>query len=51
LLGRFLFSLPVYADFGLGVVFFAICVFAQRHYIVMKFADLDRRLEALFPSD
>jgi hypothetical protein len=51
LLGRFLFSLPVYADFGLGVAFFVVGVFVQRQYIVRKFADLESRLEALFPSD
>lgn len=51
LLGRFLFSLPIYADFGLGVALFVLGVLAQRHYIVKKFADLDSRLEALFPSD
>lgn len=51
LLGRFLFSLPIYADFGLGVAFFVIGVFVQRHYIVRTFADLESRLEALFPSD
>ena len=51
LLGRFLFSLPVYADFGLGVAFFVVGVFVQRQYIVRTFADLESRLEALFPSD
>lgn len=51
LLGRFLFSLPIYADFGLGVVVFGTAVFAQRQYIVRKFADLEGGLAALFPSD
>lgn len=51
LLSRFLFSLPVYADFGLGVLFFAAGVLVQRHYIVRKFVDLEGRLKTLFPSD
>ena len=51
LLGRFLFSLPTYADFGLGVLSFVVGVFAQRRHIVRKFADLESRLAALFPSD
>jgi hypothetical protein len=51
LLGRFLFSLPVYADFGLGVLFFAAGVFVQRHYIVREFVELEGRLKTLFPSD
>ena len=51
LLGRFLFSLPVYADFGLGVLFFVAGVLVQRHYIVRKFVDLEGRLKTLFPGD
>jgi hypothetical protein len=51
LLGRFLLSLPIYADFGLGVVFFVTGVFVQRQHMVRKFADLESRLAALFPSD
>ena len=51
LLSRFLFSLPIYTNFGLGIAFFVVSVFAQRHYIVKKFADLDIRLETLFPSE
>lgn len=50
LLSRFLFSLPVYADFGLGIAFFLTGLLIQRNYIVKKFADLDSRLETLFPS-
>jgi hypothetical protein len=51
LLCRFLFPLPIYADFGLGIACFVVSLFAQRNYIVRKFADLESRLEALFPSD
>jgi hypothetical protein len=51
MLGRFLFSLPIYADFGLGIAFFVIGVFIQRNYIVKAFADLESRMETLFPSD
>ena len=51
LLCRFLLSFSIYADFGLGIAIFAVSVFAQRNYIVRKFADLERRIEALFPSD
>lgn len=51
LLIRFLFSLPIYADFGLGVLLFAAGVLVQRHHIVRKFVDLEGRLKTLFPSD
>ncbi len=51
LLSRFLFSLPLYADFGLGVLLFVAGVFVQRHYIVREFADSEGRLKTLFPSD
>lgn len=51
LFNRFLFSLPVYADFGIGVVVFVVSVFIHRHYIVKKFDDLEGRLKTLFPSD
>ncbi|HEX5732035.1 MAG TPA: hypothetical protein VF131_04290 [Blastocatellia bacterium] len=51
LLCRFLFSLPIYADFGLGILFFVVSIYVQRNYIVKKFADLETRLEALFPSN
>lgn len=51
LLFRLLFSLPVYAVFGIGVVFFVVSLFIHRHYIVKKFDDLEKRLETLFPTD
>lgn len=51
LLCRFLFSLPLYANFGLGIASFVTGIFIQRHYIVKKFTEMDSRLEALFPSD
>lgn len=51
LLCRFLLSLPVYANFGLGIAFFVVGLFAQRNYIVKKFAALESRLESLFPSE
>jgi hypothetical protein len=51
LLSRFLFSSPIYADFGLGILFFVAGVLVQRHYIVRKFVDLEGRLKTLFPGD
>lgn len=51
MLGRFLFSFPIYVDFGLGIAIFVIGVFIQRNYIVRAFADLESRMKALFPSD
>jgi hypothetical protein len=51
LLLRFFSALPIYADFGLGIVVFAFSILAQRHHIVQKFTDLDSRLKTLFPSD
>jgi hypothetical protein len=51
LLCRFLFPLPIYADFGIGIAIFVASVFVQRHYIVKKFDDLESRLKTLFPSD
>ena len=51
LLSRFLFSLPIYADFGLGIAILVMGVLAHRHYIARKFADLEGRLETHFPGD
>jgi hypothetical protein len=51
LLCRFLFSFSIYANFGIGTAFFLVGVFIQRNFIAKKFADLESRLETLFPSD
>jgi hypothetical protein len=51
LLSRFLISSPLYADFAIGIACFVAGILAQRHFIVKKFADLEGRLQTLFPSD
>jgi len=51
LLSRLLFSLPIYADFGLGVLFFMAGILVQRRHIVREFVELEGRLNTLFPGD
>jgi hypothetical protein len=51
LLCRSLFSLPVYADFALGLVSLVAGILLQRDYIVKRFDELERQLKTLFPSE
>jgi hypothetical protein len=51
LLSKFASSLSIYAVAGLGIAVFVVSVIAHRRHQLNKYAQVESRLETLFPSD
>jgi hypothetical protein len=51
MLSRFVFTLPIYADAGLGISVFIISVIVHHRYQSKKFSEVGNRMKTLFPKD